>query len=428
MFWHGVCTLQRMDFQRDDLKQRHRRRRWILGGGLVTLALIAGTAISRLGPPVPVVNRNSVWIDTVKRGEMVREVRAEGVLSPKEIRWVTAQTAASVERVLVKPGLAVKADTVLMELSNPELSEQLDSARAAVAAARADGAAKRMAEEGQLLDQRSAITQIRTAYELARRKVEATQALAKEGIIAALTFQEYSLTADQQKELLGIAEERLAKLRQTLRAQISADQARIDQLQNAYALRRHQVEALHVAAGNAGVLQSVPIQEGQQVAAGTNLARIARPGALRAELRVAETLAGDLKVGLHVSVDTRNGIIAGRVERIDPAVQKGSVQVDVELLGSLPSDVRPDQSVEGAIEIERLADVVYVPRPAVAQPNSQLSLFRVSTDGHSAERISVRLGHASIALVEVTQGLDPGDRVVLSDTSAWDGSSKIRLQ
>ena len=417
-----------MDIERKDLKRRNTRRRWLIGIAAGALALAAVAGVGLLGPALPLVDRNSVWIDTVKRGQMLREVRGQGVLSPKEIRWITARTAATVERIGIKPGAVVAADTVLMELGSPEATEELESARAALAAARADAVAKRMGLENQLLDEKSRVAQIRSAYALARAKVDATEGLAKQGIIPALTFREYQLDAEQQQTLLGLAADRVAKSGQTLVAQIAADEARIRQLETAYASRARLAEALHVKAGTTGVLQSVAVQEGQEVAAGANLARIARPGELRAELEVAETQAKDVGVGQRVTIDTRTALLAGRVERIDPAVQRGSVQVDVELLGPLPPGSRPDLSVDGTIEIERVPNAVYVARPAIARPDSQLRLFRLSADGKSAERVPVRFGRASVALIEVLEGLAPGDRVLLSDTSVWDKYDRIRLR
>lgn len=417
-----------MDIERKDLKRRNTRRRWLIGIAAGALALAAVAGVGLLGPALPLVDRNSVWIDTVKRGQMLREVRGQGVLSPKEIRWITARTAAVVERIGIKPGAVVAADTVLMELGSPAATEELESAGAALAAARADAAAKRMGLENQLLDEKSRVAQIRSAYALARAKVDATEGLANQGIIPALTFREYQLDAEQQQTLLGLAAERVAKSGQTLVAQIAADEARIRQLETAYASRARLAEALHVKAGTTGVLQSVAVQEGQEVAAGANLARIARPGELRAELEVAETQAKDVGVGQRVTIDTRTALLAGRVERIDPAVQRGSVQVDVELLGPLPPGSRPDLSVDGTIEIELVPNAVYVARPAIARPDSQLRLFRLSADGKSAERVPVRFGRASVALIEVLEGLAPGDRVLLSDTSVWDKYDRIRLR
>ena len=416
-----------MDIRRDDLKLKKRRRQWLTGAALAVLLLGSAFAVSRLKPAAPQVERASVWLDTVKRGEMLREVRGPGTLVPKEIRWITAETNAHVERIVVKPGAQVQADTVLLELSNPEVQEQLANALAAVTAARADNAAKKMSLENQVLDQRANFAQVESDYESSRLESEAKKILAQKGVIPTIQFRQIELTAQQRKVRLDIERERIAKFQETVRAQINADQARLGQLETTLALRQRQVNALQLKAGIAGVLQQVPVQEGQQVTAGTNLARVARPDVLRAELRVAETQAKDVVIGQKVKVDTRNGIVAGEVERIDPAVQNGTVQVDVNLSGELPPGARPDLSVEGTIEIERLADVLYVGRPAFGQPNSEVRLFRLNAGDGTAERVPVRLGRSSVNLIEITHGLQPGDQVVLSDTTAWDAYDRIRL-
>jgi len=416
-----------MDIRREDLLAKKRRKQWITGIaiGLLSVGAILGAA--QLRPAPPLVERSSLWLDTVKRGEMLREVRGPGTLVPKEIRWITAETNAHVERIVVKPGAQVKADTVLLELSNPEVQEQLASALAAVTAAHADNAAKKMSLENQLLDQKANYAQVESDYESARLEAEAKKELAQKGVIPQIQFRQIQLTADQRKVRMDIERERIAKFHETVAAQIDADRARLGQLETTLALRRRQVDALHVKAGIAGVLQQVPVQEGQQVTAGTNLARVARPDVLRAELRVAETQAKDVAIGQDVKVDTRNGIVAGKVERIDPAVQNGTVQVDVDLSGELPPGARPDLSIEGTIQIERLDNVVYMGRPAFGQPNSDVRLFRVNADGNIAERVPVRLGRSSVNLIEVTKGLNPGDKVVLSDTTTWDAYDRIRL-
>jgi len=322
----------------------------------------------------------------------------------------------------------VHADTVLMQLASPETVAQLDAARSAVAVARAEDAAHRMTQESQLLDLESSAAQIQTAQKLAQAKIEAGDQLMHLGAIAAMTYKEYQLNAEQQRTLLRLSEERIAKFRETLGAQVNADRARLIQLEDAYALRRRQVDALQVKAGIAGVLQSVSVQEGAQVAAGANLARVARPDTLRAELHVPQTEAKDVLVGQAVAVDTRNGVVAGRVERIDPAVVHDSVQVDVELTAPLPPGARPDLRVDGVIEIERLADVLYLPRPAAAQADKETPMFRLAADGRTASRVPVRWGRASVTTIEVRQGLAEGDRVVLSDTSLWDRHDQIRLK
>lgn len=414
-----------MDIQRSDIKLKKRHRQWLAAvvGGIVVLGGILG--IAQLKPAAPGVERANVWIDTVKRGEMLREVRGPGTLVPKETRWITAETNARIGRIVVKPGALVRADTVLRELSNPEVQEALASAQSTVAAMHADNAAKKMTLENQLLDQKA--NQAQADYESARLEAEAKEELAKKGVIPDIQYRQILLTADQRKVRMKIERERTAKFQHTVRAQIDADAARLTQLETTAALRQRQADALRLKAGIAGVLQLVPVQGGQTVVAGTNLARVARPDVLRAELRVAETQAKDVVIGQKVKIDTRNGIVDGSVERIDPAVQNGSVQVDVDLAGELPPGARPDLSVEGTIRIERLADVVYMGRPAFGQPNADVRLFRLNADG-GAERVSVRLGRGSVNLIEVTDGLRPGDQVVLSDTSAWNNYDRIRLQ
>jgi HlyD family secretion protein len=416
-----------MDIRRDDLKVKKRRKQWLTGAALGVLLLGSAFAVSRLKPAAPQVERASVWLDTVKRGEMLREVRGPGTLVPKEIRWITAETNAHVERIVVKPGAQVQADTVLLELSNPEVQEQLAGALGAVTAARADNAAKKMSLENQVLDQKANFAGFESDYESSRLEAEAKKTLAQAGVIPTIQYRQIELTAQQRKVRLDIERERMAKFQETVRAQIDADRARLGQLETTLALRQRQVAALQLKAGIAGVLQQVPVQEGQQVTAGTNLARVARPDVLRAELRVAETQAKDVVIGQQVKVDTRNGIVAGSVERIDPAVQNGTVQVDVDLTGTLPPGARPDLSVEGTIEIERLANVIFVGRPAFGQPNSEVRLFRLNAGDGTAERVPVRLGRSSVNLIEITQGLQPGDQVVLSDTTAWDAYDRIRL-
>ena len=416
-----------MDIARPDLKAKAQKRRYVIIASVAAALAVAGIALARLPAAAPKVSRNSVWIDTVKRGEMLREVRGPGTLVPKEIRWITAETNAHVERIVVKPGAQVEPDTVLLELSNPEVQEALASAVSAVAAARADNAAKKMTLENQLLDQKANYAQVQSDYESSRLESEAKKDLAQKGVIPMIQFRQIELTATQRKVRMEIETERVARFQSTVRAQIDADNARLGQLETTLALRKRQAEALAVKAGTTGVLQQVPVQEGQQVTAGTNLARVARPDVLRAELHIAETQAKDVLIGQGVKVDTRNGIVDGKVERIDPAVQNGTVQVDIDLEGDLPPGARPDLSVEGTIQIERLPNVVYVGRPAFGQPNSEVRLFRLNKADGIAERVPVELGRSSVNLIEIKRGLNPGDQVVLSDTSAWDAYERIRL-
>lgn len=416
-----------MDVARPDLKQKKQRKRLILGAIAGGVALLGVVGLARLEPAAPKVEAASVWTDVVKRGEMLREVRGPGTLVPKEIRWIAAETNARVERILIKPGATVQPDSVVLELSNPEVDEQLLAAQSAVAAAEADYTATRVQLENQLLDQEAMVAGTEADYEGARLQAEAEGELKRRGIVSSIQYRQSQLKADQLQTRLRIERERAAKFRQNIDAQLAASRARKEQLLNTLALRQRQADSLAVRAGIAGVLQQVPVEEGQQVAAGVNLARVARPDVLMAELRIPETQAKDVAMGQRVAVDTRNGVVEGRVIRIDPAVQAGTVQVDVDLVGTLPDGARPDLSVDGTIEIERLADVVYVGRPAFGQPGSTVGLFRLDPDSDLARRVPVKLGRASVSVIEVAQGLKPGDKVILSDTSAWDEYDRIRL-
>jgi HlyD family secretion protein len=415
-----------MDIQRDDLKQRKRRQRILLGSAAGVAVLLAAILIARLEPAAPSVERGTVWTDTVKRGEMLREVRGPGTLVPKAIRWIAAETEARVERIVVKPGAVVEADTVIMELSNPVVQDLLAAAQSEFVSAQASYAARQSELESQLLDQRANLAAVEADYEGARLQAEAERDLADKGIIPRIQYRRSQLTADSLKVRLDIEHDRIAMTSQNIGKQLEAERSRIDQLARTRDLRQGQADALQLKAGIAGVLQQVPVEEGQQVLAGTNLARVARPDVLMAELRIAETQAKDIVVGQPVKVDTRNGIVAGEVMRIDPAVLNGTVQVDVDLTGELPAGARPDLSVDGTIEIERLEDVLYVGRPAFGQPGAQTTLFRINGDG-KALRVPVQLGRASVNLIEVVQGLAEGEQVILSDTSAWDQHDRIRL-
>jgi HlyD family secretion protein len=416
-----------MDIARPDLiAKKRQRQRWIVAASVVSVALLIGLIWS-LPAAAPRVEKSTLWTDTVKRGEMKREVRGPGILVPKEVRWIAAETTARVERIVIKPGAAVTPDSVILELSNPEVMDAVLAARAALTAAEADFAARRMGLESQQLDQKATTASIEGDYEAARLQAEAEADLNQKGIISDINYRRTQLTADSLKVRIDIEKERATKFASTMQAQLAADRARIEQLRNTAALRQRQADALQVRAGIAGILQQVPVQEGAQVLAGANLARVAVPGVLMAELRIAETQAKDVALGLKVAVDTRNGIVEGKVSRIDPAVVAGNVQVDVDLLGALPDGARPDLSVDGTIEIERLAEVIYVGRPAYAQSGADTTLFRIDGDGSQARRIPVRLGRASVNQIEIVQGLQAGDQIILSDTSQWDRHERLKI-
>jgi HlyD family secretion protein len=413
-----------MDIPRPENKKRKRIRQLAFGGGGALLLTLVTIGLARLEPAAPSVARASVWIDTVRQGEMLRQVRGPGTLVPREIRWIAAQSAGRVERIIVRPGAVVEADTVLVELSNPDLMREAEEARYELEAAKAELTELELSLRSAQLDQRAAVASARVAYEGARLQAEAERT---SGVVPGLQVRRSELLAEELKTSLEVQEERLDQFAASMKAQIDARRARFAQDQNALDRVLEQVEALRVRGGIAGVLQQVMVEEGEQIALGANIARVARPDELQAELRVPETQARDVQLGQAVEVDTRNGVVAGRVMRIDPAVLEGTVQVDVELTGPLPRGARPDLSVDGTIEIERLANAVHTGRPAYGQPNSTIKLFKLVEEGEYAVQVPVELGRTSVNAVEIVQGLTPGDEVILSDTSAWDDNDRIRL-
>ena len=416
-----------MDIPRPENKRKKQIRQAVIGGGVLLLLVVATVGLARLEPAAPTVPRASVWVDDVKQGEMLRQVRGPGTLVPREIRWIAAQTDGRVERIVVRPGAIVEPETVIIEMSNADLLQQTEEARYALEAAEADFIEAELSLRGLQLDQRAALAVANAEYEGARLQAEAEKTLADEHIIPAIQFRRSELLAEQLKIRLDIEQDRLDQFSASMEAQLAAQRARLEQVRNAYARQQELVRSLDVRAGIAGVLQQVPVEVGQRVSLGANLARVARPDELMAELRIAETQARDVQIGQRVDVDTRNGIVEGQVIRIDPAVQAGTVQVDVELVGELPRGARPDLSVDGTIEIERLPDVVYTGRPAYGQPNSTVTLFKLAPDGETAIRVPVELGRSSVNAIEIVQGLAPGDQVILSDSSAWDDHDRIRL-
>jgi HlyD family secretion protein len=416
-----------MDIPRPENKRRRRIRQLGVGAGIALLVLFATVGLTRLEPAAPTVARASVWVDTVREGEMLRQVRGPGTLVPREIRWVAAQTDGRVERILVRPGAVVEPDTVLVELTNADLVQQTEEARYALEAAEAEYIETELRLSGQQLDQRASLAGARVEYESARLQAEAEEVLAAEGIVPGIQHRRSELLAEQLKIRLDIETDRLEQLSRSVQAQVASQRARLEQVRNQYQRRQEQVASLQVRAGIGGVLQQVPVEEGQRVTLGANIARVARPDELQAELRIAETQARDVQAGQRVAVDTRNGIVEGRVVRVDPAVQSGTVQVDVALVGELPRGARPDLSVDGTIELERLEHVVYTGRPAYGQPNSTVGLFKLVDGGRNAIRVPVEIGRSSVNAVEILQGLQPGDQVILSDTSSWDNHDRIRL-
>jgi len=396
------------------------------GGGLALLLVTLG--LSRLKPAAPGVDRSGVLIDTVKRGPMLREVRGLGTLVPEDVRWIPAAAEGRVERILILPGTLVKADSVILELSNPDLELQAMDAESQARSAEAAYTELKVRLQSQQLDQRAAAARVQADYEQAKTQADTITGLARQGLIADLTRKLSDVAARELANRHGIEQERLSIASQAVEAQLAVQRALVEQKRAEAHLRRSQAQALAIRPGIAGMLQQVPVEQGQRVSIGTNLARVAVPDRLKAVIRVPETQAKDVQIGQSASVDTRNGIVTGKVSRIDPAAQNGTVTVDVALEGTLPSGARPDLTVDGTIELERLTDIVYVGRPAQAQPNGTVGLFKLDPDGVGATRVKVGLGRSSVSTIEVTSGLVPGDQVVLSDTSAWDAYDRIRLK
>jgi len=413
-----------MDIPRPENKKRKRIRQIVIGSGTAVLLAVVTIALSRLEPAAPSVDGDTLYTGTVERGELIVQTRGPGTLVPRVILWIAAQSAGRVDRVLVRPGAVVEPDTILAVLSNPDLKRQAEEARFGLEIAKATFAEFQLTLRSKELDQKAAVAQASATYEAQRLQAEAERAA---GVVAELTVRRSELNAESLKATYDIQVERLNQLAATVEAQITAERARLARDQNAFDRMREQVEALDIRAGLAGVVQSVLIEEGAQVQPGANIARVAQPDELMAELRVPETQVKDVVVDLPVAVDTRNGIVAGKVIRIDPASVEGTVQVDVELTGKLPRGARPDQSVDGTIEITRLPDVVKTGRCTYCQANSMVTLFKLVDEGAYAIRVPVQIGVTSVNEVEIVQGLEPGDEVILSDTSAWDDVDRIRL-
>ena len=407
---------------------RRTRRRVLMALGAAVLIVAATVGLRRLRAAAPSVERGTVWMDTVQRGPMLREVLGQGTLVAEEIRWIAAKTSARVERVLVRPGAVVHADTVLLELANSDVELQALEADRQLAQAEAELANLNATLNGQRLAQESVVASIGSDLGDARRRARADEELAKKGFLSDLEQAQTRGKADELDGRLDFERKRLGAQSRGIAAQVAAQRAQVERLRSIAEFRHKEVDALRLRAGVDGVLQELSLQNGQAVAAGALLAKVVRPERLKAEIRIPETQAKDVLIGQKASVDTRNGVVPGRVVRIDPAALAGTVRVDVTLEGALPAGARPDLNVEGTIEIERLASVLFVGRPASGQPDSTVGLFRLDPDGSGAERTTVQLGRSSVKSVEIKGGLREGDRVILSDMSQWDQVDRIRLQ
>jgi HlyD family secretion protein len=417
-----------MDVERKDFKIKRRRRRILYGAAAAVGVTLLTWGISSLEPAAMSVSRQAVWVGKVERGTMVRQVRGPGTLVPKEIRWITSSVDGRVENRLLEPGVKVEADSVILELTNPEVEQQIEEARLEVNAAEARLADLRVQLESGLLNQQAEAAAVESDYNEAVLEVEANQELADSGLLPEIDLKRSRIREQQLERRLDIERQRLEKSRESIGSQLASERAQLAQAHALYSLRRQQVASLTVRAGIAGVLQEVPIEVGERVQAGTVLARVAKPEDLKAELRIAETQAKDIEIGLPAVIDTRNGVVRGRVARIDPAVREGTVTVDVEMTEALPPGARPDLSVDGTIQIEKLDDVLYVRRPTYGQADSQVELFKLVEEGDLAVRVPVQLGRASVDTIEVVGGLEQGDEVILSDTSQFDEVDRIRLE
>jgi HlyD family secretion protein len=418
-----------VDIQRPASVARNRRNRRIAIAAVAVVAIALITVgLSRLKPAAPTVDKATVWLDTVKRGPMVRQVRGLGTLVPVDIRWVPAATDGRVERIVVQPGTAVTADTVILELSNPTQTQATLEAEQQLKAAIAGLTSLRVRIQNEVLSQEAAATGVAAEYRQAQLQAESDAQMAREGLVSVLITKLSQVRAENLATRDQIEQRRLAQMKGSVDAQLAVQQAEVDRLEALVALRRSQVSQLKVRPGIAGMLQQVPVEVGQQVGPGTNLARVADQARLKAQLKIAETQAKDIVIGQVASIDTRNGLIPGRVSRIDPAVQNGTVTVDVALEGELPKGARPDLSVDGTIELERLTDILYVGRPAYGQEQSVISLFRVEADGVTCMSTKVTVGRTSVNTIEVKAGLKAGDQVILSDMSQFDAFDRVKLK
>jgi len=418
-----------MDIARPEFKKQKRRRQ-IIGGAVAFVGLAAATfGVSRLKPAAPSVERSTVWTDTVKRGPMLRQVRGLGSLVPSQefIRQIPAETDATVVRIRELPGSQVKADTIILEMSNPQVEQAAMDARLQLKATQAALESMRVKLQSDLMNQRAAAATVKSDYTQAKLQADMNKELRDLGLTPEIAYKNSQTRAEELAIRNSLEGERLDINRKAIDSQVAEQLAKVDQMRALADLKQKQLEALKVRAGIEGVLVDLPLQVGQHVLPGTMLAKVVQPNHLMATLKVAETQARDVQIGEPAVVDTHNGTVAGTVMRVDPGVQNGTVTVDVKLTGELPKGARPDLSVDGTIDLERLNDVIYVGRPAFGQENSTISLFRLDPDEKGAVRVPVKVGRASVNSIQVLEGLRERDVVILSDMSRWDNAERIRL-
>jgi HlyD family secretion protein len=416
-----------MDIARPSQAKEKLRKRIILGVCAAVVLVGITVVLRRLQPAVPTVDRSLVWIDAVKRGPMIRQVRGPGTLIPVDIRWIAARTQGRVDRIVLLPGATVEADSVILVLSNPDVTQAAIDAESQLKAEEAKLTNLRVQVESTVLQSESDAANARAGYEQAHLQAEVNDQLFKDGLVSELEQRKSKVTAEQAEEVNSIAQKKYAFAKDSVVPQLAVEQAEVDRLTAQAKLKLAEADALNVRAGMRGILQVVPVEVGAQVQPGTNLARVADPTRLKAEIEIAETQAKDVMIGQSADIDTRNGIASGRVSRVAPSVQNGTVTVEIALPGELPHGARPDLSVDGVVELEHLNDVVYVGRPAFGQEHTTAAIFKLDEDGSHATRTPVQLGRSSVNTIEIVKGLEPGDRVILSDMSQWDSHDRIKL-
>jgi len=407
-------------------KKPQGRKRLLIGAGVVLLLVLGTVALRSLEPAAPKVDPNTLWIDTVQRGPFEINVRGPGTLVPEQIRWITAVTAGRVEKRLLEPGQEVTPETIILELTNPDVQLEALEAQRQLSASEAQLVNLQTTLETQRLNQVSTLANIKTQYLAAKRSAGASDSLLKNNLISDFDAKAAKDLAEEMEARYQAEQERLQLFTTTIDSQVTLQRQQIQRLKAVYEFQKNRVASMRVPAGAKGVIQEISLEIGQWAQSGATLAKVVEPGRLKAVLRIPETQAPDLALGQTAMIDTRNGIIEGRVSRMDPASQNGTVSVDVSLLGELPRGARPDLSVDGIIQIERVSDVLFVSRPAYGQANSTVGMFKITPDG-DAVRVNVRLGRSSVSNIEILDGLQQGDSVIVSDMSRWDGFDRVRV-
>ena len=405
-----------------------KRGRYVVAGGIVAFLLIATVALTQLKPAMPSIDRNTLIVDSVRRGDMIREVRGPGTLVPEQIRWISAVTSARVERIVAQPGQVVEPGSVLLEMSNPDVQIQALQAQQALSEAQSRLVDLRVQLEGSKLSQEGAVAAARTQNVSAAQEKKAADTLLADRLISRFEYNNKRALAEESNTKLSVEEKRLDLMTRSVASQLAVQQRQIERLQAIAAFQESRVHSLVVLAGERGVLQELSLQPGQWVNGGTPLAKIVQPGRLKAVLRIGEVQAKDVALGQTATIDTRNGIVTGHVSRMDPASQGGTVTIDVSLDGALPNGARPDLNVDGVVQLERLKNIVFTGRPSAGDNDAMITLFRIDPDGKTATRTAVRLGRVSANAVEIAQGLNPGDKVILSDLSLPDNTERIRIK